>query len=123
MTAASRRSASSPARPGSLWPRSAARRTSPSRPLSCRTQQAEIMKRHVDIAKKLGARVVGLKVGAAPEGTTNQDAVRMIVETLKRAAEYAHERDVFLAVENGGQISNDVELLSKIIADTHDLYV
>jgi sugar phosphate isomerase/epimerase/predicted enzyme related to lactoylglutathione lyase len=85
--------------------------------------QAELMKRHVDIAKKLGARVVGLKVGAAPEGTSNQEAVGMIVECLKRAADYAHERDTFLAVENGGQISNDVDLFSQIIEKTHDLYV
>ena len=85
--------------------------------------QAELMKRYVDVAKKLGARVVGLKVGAAPEGTSDAAAVDMIVESLKRAADYAHERDTFLAVENGGTISNDVELFSRIVEKTHDLYV
>lgn len=86
-------------------------------------QQADLITRYVDLAGKLGARVVGLKVGAAPEGTSNDAAVGMIVETLKRAAGHAHERGIFLAPENGGQLSNDADLFSQMIEQTRDLYV
>jgi sugar phosphate isomerase/epimerase/catechol 2,3-dioxygenase-like lactoylglutathione lyase family enzyme len=86
-------------------------------------EQVALIKRHVDVAERLGAQTVGLKAGNPAEGMTEDEAQRLMVETLKQAAPYAHERRIFLALENGGNVTNQHRRLIKIVQDAHDLYV
>ncbi len=85
--------------------------------------QVALIRRYVDIAQGLGAGVVSLKVGTNKEGVSEAEAIRLIVEGLKQCAEYAHERHVFLALENRATLTNNVDTLTKILWDVRDLYV
>ena len=85
--------------------------------------QVALIERHVTIAEALGAQTVGLKAGNPPEGMGADEAQRLMVEALRRAALYAHERRIFLALENGGTVTNDHRRLVAIVRDAHDLYV
>jgi len=87
-----------------------------------RAEQVALMKRHVDLAVQLGATTVGLKAGNPLEGMSVDEAQELITETIKGAAAYAHQHHVFLALENGGQVTNDHKRLVKIVNDVHDLY-
>jgi sugar phosphate isomerase/epimerase/catechol 2,3-dioxygenase-like lactoylglutathione lyase family enzyme len=85
--------------------------------------QVALIERHVALAEALGAQAVGLKAGNPPEGMDADEAQRLIVEALKLAAPYAHARNIFLALENGGTVTNDHRRLVEIVRDAHDLYV
>jgi glyoxylase I family protein len=77
----------------------------------------------VDVAQALGARTVGLKAGNPKDGMHPDEAQALMVETIKAAAPYAHERKIFLALENGGTLANDHRRLLAIVNAVHDLYV
>jgi len=85
--------------------------------------QVKLVTGFVDLATAIGASVVALKVGTPKEGIATDDAVDLIVEGLRQVAPYARDRKVFLALENRSTLTNDVELMLRILRDVHNLYV
>jgi len=59
----------------------------------------------VDIADKLGASHIRIFGGDVPKGSTEDDAAGWVAEILKRAADYAGAKGVFLGLENHGGIT------------------
>jgi sugar phosphate isomerase/epimerase len=86
-------------------------------------EQVALIEHCVDVAQSLGARTVGLKAGSPKEGMTPDEAQRLMVETIGKSAGYARPRKIFLALENGGTITNDHTRLVKIVNDVGDDYV
>jgi sugar phosphate isomerase/epimerase/catechol 2,3-dioxygenase-like lactoylglutathione lyase family enzyme len=86
-------------------------------------EQVKLVKGYVDVATKLDASVVSLKVGTPKEGLSNDEAVSLIIKGLEQVAPYARERKVFLALENRSTLTNNVEVMLKILSSLHNLYV
>jgi sugar phosphate isomerase/epimerase/catechol 2,3-dioxygenase-like lactoylglutathione lyase family enzyme len=86
-------------------------------------EQVRLIQHHVDLAVELGSQTVGLKAGNPAEGMSLDEAEALMIAVLKEAAPHAHERGVFLALENGGQVTNDHQRLLRIVHGTRDLYV
>ena len=61
----------------------------------------------LDVARALGAHTVGLKAGNPKEGMSADEAERLMVETISKVAGAAGERRIYLALENGGTVTND----------------
>ena len=88
-----------------------------------RAEQVAMMTRMVDVAQAVGAPTVGLKAGSPLEGMSGDEAQALMIQTIKEAAPYAHERKIFLALENGGTLANDHTRLLAVVDGVHDLYV
>lgn len=87
-----------------------------------KSEQTALVKHCVDVAIALGAKVVGLKAGNPTEGMSLDEAQRLMVENIAHAATYARDHGVTLALENGGNVTNDHHRLMQIvnqIADPH----
>jgi sugar phosphate isomerase/epimerase/catechol 2,3-dioxygenase-like lactoylglutathione lyase family enzyme len=85
--------------------------------------QVKLVKGYVDLAVKLGASVVSLKVGTPKEGIATEDAINLIVDGLKRVAPYAQASKVFLALENRSTLTNNTDILLRILKEVRSLYV
>ena len=86
-------------------------------------EQVALIRRTIDVAASVGAHVVALKVGTPKEGVDTEAAVNLIISGLKQVADYAEERRVFLALENRSTLTNDVDLLLRVINETRNKYV
>lgn len=64
------------------------------------------LRKWVDVAQKLGATHVRVFGGPKPDGVTLDQAIGLAAETLKRGAEYAGARGIFLGVEDDGGITD-----------------
>ncbi len=78
---------------------------------------AEI-KKWVDVAEKLGATHVRVFGGTIPKGSTEDQAIALAVETLKRGAEYAGTKGIILGVEDDGGLTTTAEPTIKIVQQT-----
>ena len=78
---------------------------------------AEI-KKWVDVAEKLGATHVRVFGGTIPKGSTEDQAIALAVETLKRGAEYAGTKGIILGVEDDGGLTTTAEPTIKIVQRT-----
>jgi sugar phosphate isomerase/epimerase len=74
-----------------------------------RTAEVENAKKWVDVAQRIGAAHVRVFGGAIPRGATEEQAIPWAVEVLKRAADYAGSKGVFLGVEDDGGLSATAE--------------
>ncbi|KYH40872.1 MAG: hypothetical protein AYL31_005670 [Candidatus Bathyarchaeota archaeon B26-1] len=77
--------------------------------------QVKGVKMCIDAAFNLGTPVVRVFGGEPMEGKTEEECVRAIVEGLRMVASYAEERGVTLALENHGRITNNVDILLRIL--------
>ena len=80
-----------------------------------RSAEVENAKKWVDVAQKIGATHLRVFGGAIPRGATQEQAIPWAVEVLKRAAEYAGSKGVFLGVEDDGGLSATAEPTVAII--------
>jgi len=80
-------------------------------------RQVEGVKACVDVAAKIGCPVVRVFGGEVAEGKTEAECVEAITEGLKQSAVYAQERDVTLALENHGRITNNIDTLMGILKE------
>ena len=81
------------------------------------------LKQWVDVAEKLGAGHIRVFGGKIPEGSTEEQAAGWVVEVLKRGAEYAGKKGIFLGLENHGGITEKAETIIKIIKQVDSPWV
>ena len=81
--------------------------------------QVEGVKMCVDAAARLGTPVVRVFGGEPSEGKTEEECVRAIIEGFKLAAPHAEDRGVALALENHGRITNNVDILLRILDEVN----
>lgn len=81
-----------------------------------RDQQIEIVKRWIDVSADLGSPAIRLFAGNAPQGVSESDARRNVVECLETCCGHAEKRGVFLAVENHGGVVATPDGLLEIIS-------
>ena len=73
------------------------------------------VKKWVDVAARLGAGHIRVFGGNVPKGSTEQDAIGWVVETLRRGGEYAGSSGVILGLENHGGITEKAETILSIV--------
>lgn len=59
----------------------------------------------VDWAVDLGAPAVRIFAGGAPDGVTDDQAIKWVIESIEEAAEYAGQKGVMLVMENHGGVT------------------
>jgi sugar phosphate isomerase/epimerase len=74
-----------------------------------RSAEVENARKWVDVAQRIGAAHVRVFGGAIPKAATEEQAIPWAAEVLKRAAEYAGSKGVFLGVEDDGGLSATAE--------------
>ncbi len=87
--------------------------TSPAGPE--RDKQVDIYKKWVDVSALLGSPAIRTFAGTAPKGTSESDARRNVIETLKGICDYAGSKGVFVALENHGGVVADPDGLLEIV--------
>ncbi len=86
-------------------------------PGPARTGQLDHVKRWVDYAQMLGAPVIRVFSGR-PHGKQSVDeAYKLAVAGLEECCEYAGRHGVFLALENHGGLSANIDELVKLVRD------
>jgi sugar phosphate isomerase/epimerase len=80
-----------------------------------RASEVESAKKWVDVAQRIGAAHVRVFGGSIPRGATQEQAMPWAVEVLKRAADYAGSKGVFLGVEDDGGLSATAEPTVELI--------
>lgn len=83
------------------------------------TREKEIahVKAWVDHAAKLGAPVIRIFSGKPRGEQTPEEAHRLAVEGMEECCDYAGSRGVFLALENHGGLTTDVEGMLALVRD------
>lgn len=69
----------------------------------------ENARKWIDVAVAIGASHVRIFGGSIPKGATETQSIGWAVEVLKRAAEYAGGKGVFLGVEDDGGLTTTAE--------------
>ncbi|MFN3650708.1 MAG: sugar phosphate isomerase/epimerase family protein [Armatimonadota bacterium] len=80
-----------------------------------RDKQVEIYKKWVDVSAVLGSPAIRTFAGSAPQGTSEAQARRHVVETLEEVCEYAGRKGVFVALENHGGVVAEADGLLEIV--------
>lgn len=75
--------------------------------------RVELHKRVVDVAVKLGTRVITTHIGVVP-GDKNDPVYPILVKAIREAAGYSHEKGAFFAIETGPE---NAEILHDFIVD------
>lgn len=88
-----------------------------------RAEQVDIIRRGVDMAVELGAKVVRVFAGDLAEGISFDDARGWIVDGLRKAAEYAEKHGITLALENHGKLAGRSQQVIGIIQDVGSQYL
>lgn len=88
-----------------------------------RAEQVDIIRRGVDMAKELGAKVVRVFAGDLAEGISFEDARGWIVDGLREAAAYAEKHGITLALENHGKLAGRSDQVIGIIQDVGSPYL
>src|SRR2546425_681234 len=78
----------------------------------------ESLKKWVDVAEKLGATHIRVFGGAIPKGASETQAIAWAVEVLKRSAEYAGSRGIFVGVEDDGGLTATAQPTIEIVKQT-----
>lgn len=83
-----------------------------------RAEEVGKIKKWVDATNLLGASHLRVFGGEPPEGTSDEQGVAWVVETMKPACDYAATKGVILGIESHGGItskaSNIVEILRRV---------
>jgi sugar phosphate isomerase/epimerase len=80
-----------------------------------RNKQVDIIRRGVDQAQRLGARVVRVFAGGDTAGHSEAEAFGWFLEGLAKASQYAHEHGIKLALENHGLIAGKSQQVCSLI--------
>jgi len=81
--------------------------------------QVEGVKMCIDAAARFGTPVVRVFGGEPAEGRSEEDCIKAIIEGLKMAAPHAEDTGVNLALENHGKITNNIDVLLRIINEVN----
>ncbi len=80
-----------------------------------RKKHIEFTKEWLDISGRLGAPVLRVFAGPAPEGHTEEDAFGWAIAGIKECAKAAEQAGVVIGVENHGGITGTAEGLVRIV--------
>jgi len=80
--------------------------------------EVENIKKWVDAAEKIGAGHVRVFGGAIPKGASETQAIAWAVEVLKRGAEYAGSKAIYIGVEDDGGLTTTAEPTVAIVKQT-----
>lgn len=86
-------------------------------PGPARDKQIEMTKRWIEHSEALGAPVIRIFAGTRQKGQSEEDAHKILVETIEECCAYAGEHGVFLALENHGGPTATAEGTLKILRD------
>lgn len=78
-------------------------------------QQVAWLNHWVDSAQRLGAGHIRVFGGNVPEGSSEDEAAKWVVEILKRSADYAGKKGVILGLENHGGITLHAKRVIEIV--------
>jgi sugar phosphate isomerase/epimerase len=82
-----------------------------------RRQQVERIRDWVNIAQRIGASQLRVFAGKPPKGATVAQAAGWATEALKPAVAYAASRGVVIAMENHSGVTQDADLLLRMVKD------
>jgi sugar phosphate isomerase/epimerase len=86
-----------------------------------RNAQLAAVKNWINRAAEMGAPCMRVFAGGAPKGTTEEQAMKWVVECLEECAPLAEQRGVILALENHGGVTataaNTVSMVKAIKSD------
>lgn len=82
-----------------------------------RDQQLAYVKEWVDYAEIMGAPVIRIFSGNTKSGQSPEEAHRLAVEGMEECCQYAGEHGVFLALENHGGLTSEVDGMLQLIKD------
>lgn len=82
-----------------------------------RDEQLAHVKQWVDHAAVLATPVIRIFSGAARDGQSRDEAHKLAVEGIEECCAYAAQRGVFLALENHGGLTDDVDGLLALVRD------
>ncbi len=82
-----------------------------------RDTQIELVKTWIDHADTLGAPVIRIFSGKAGKDQTVEQAHKLAVEGIEECCEYARDHGVYLALENHGGLTENVDDMLKLIRD------
>jgi sugar phosphate isomerase/epimerase len=78
--------------------------------------------RWVDVTERLGASRLRVLAGKVPDGTTMQQAVDSVVDTMKAATDYSGKTGITLAMENQPGLSQSPEVCLEVIHRVNSPY-
>lgn len=87
-----------------------------------RDAEVENAKKWIDVAYKLGASHLRVFGGQVPKGVPEEQAIAWAAEVLKRAADYAGPKGVFVGVEDDGGLSATAEPTIAIVRKADSPY-
>jgi sugar phosphate isomerase/epimerase len=80
-----------------------------------RDRQLADAREWIDHAAAMGAPVIRIFAGKAPDGLSEEEALHNCIQGIDESLEYAAQRGVFLALENHGGITATAEQLMGIV--------
>jgi len=83
--------------------------------ISERKKAVEAVKEGLEIAHELGAPCLRIFGGYVPEGYTDAEAIKWIIESISSCIECAEENGVVIAMENHGGITSKADDVIKIV--------
>ncbi len=88
-----------------------------------RDRQIALVRKWINHAAEMGAPCVRIFAGQTPEGRTEEEAIRWVVECIEDCAELAAERGVMLALENHGGVTSTAEQVLRIMQEVKSEWV
>jgi len=88
-----------------------------------RDAQMDLVKKWIVHASELGAPCMRVFAGAAPKGSSEQDAIKWVVECLGECAELASQHGIMLALENHGGVTSTPEQVMSIMSQVKSDWV
>jgi len=83
-----------------------------------RAEEMEKIKKWIDVTQMLGASHLRVFGGELPQGTSDEQGIQWVVETMKPACDYAAARGITLGIESHGGITskavNIIEILRRV---------
>jgi sugar phosphate isomerase/epimerase len=80
-----------------------------------RDRQLALVKRWSEFADQMDAPVIRIFSGSAKPGQTSETARQLAIDAIEECCEYAGKYGVFLALENHGGLTTEVDEMLKII--------
>jgi L-ribulose-5-phosphate 3-epimerase len=82
---------------------------------SKRAQELEKIKKWVDASELLGASHLRVFGGEPPKGSTEEQGIQWVVETMKPACDYAAKKGITLGIEDHGGITSKASTILEIL--------
>ncbi len=88
-----------------------------------RNKEIEKVKEGLEIAHELGAPCLRVFGGRVPQGYTEEEAMKWVIESLQSCVKYAEENGVVIALENHGNMPSKADSVVKIMESVDSPWV